>query len=48
MDELINLPDGTYAVIHHSMTWGEAVIGLLLLALVVLKVYELWSHRPRD
>lgn len=48
MDELILLPDGTHAVIHRSMTYGEAVIALLLLALVVLKVYELWSNRPRD
>ena len=46
-DLLVRLPDGTYAVLHRSMTWGEAVIGLLLLALVILKVYELWT-RPRD
>lgn len=44
---LVQLPDGTWAVLHRSMTWGEAIISLLLVALVVLKVYELWT-RPRD
>jgi hypothetical protein len=46
-DLLVLLPDGTYAVLHRSMTWGEVVIALLLLAILVLKVYELWT-RPRD
>lgn len=42
-DLLIQLPDGSWAVLHRSMTWGEAVIIILLTALVLLKVYELWS-----
>lgn len=47
--ELITLPDGTQATLYHSMTWGEAVIILLLVALVFLKVYELWAiRRERD
>ena len=42
-EQIITLPDGSQAVIIRSMTWGEAVIILLLTALVVLKVYELWA-----
>lgn len=38
----IQLPDGTYAVVLRSMTWGEAVIILLLVAIVFLQVYALW------
>jgi hypothetical protein len=40
---LIQLPDGTYAAINRSLTWGEAVIILLLVAIVFLQVYGLWS-----
>lgn len=39
---MVTLPDGTQAVIIRSMDWGQAVIILLLVALVFLKVYELW------
>lgn len=48
MQELITLPDGTQALLQRSMSWGEAVIILLLTALVFLKVYELWARRERD
>lgn len=44
-DLLIQLPDGTYAVLHRGMTWGEAVIIILLTALVLLRIYEVWSSR---
>jgi hypothetical protein len=49
----IQLPDGTYAAVLRSMTWGEAVIILLLVAIVFVQVYALWSrqwqhlHPPR-
>lgn len=40
----VTLLDGTQAeaVLVRSVTWGEATIILLLAALVILKVYELW------
>lgn len=40
--QLITLSDGTQAVILRSMTYGEATIILLLVALLFLKVVELW------
>jgi hypothetical protein len=40
---VIQLPDGTYALLSKSLTWGEAVIILLLVAIVFLQVYGLWS-----
>lgn len=43
--QVITLPDGSVAVLIRSMTWGEAVIILLLVALVVLRVYEFWARR---
>jgi len=43
--QLILLPDGTYAVLLRSMSYGEAAIILLLTALVLLKVYELWRQQ---
>jgi hypothetical protein len=42
-EQIINLADGTQAVVIRSMTWGESVIILLLAALVILKVCELWA-----
>lgn len=39
------LPDGTYAVLHRSVTWGEGVIIILLVALVFLQVYALWTRK---
>lgn len=43
--EYLLLPDGTYAGISRQMSYGEAVIIFLLVALVFLKVYELWRAR---
>lgn len=43
--QLIQLPDGTWAVLERSITWGEAVIIMLLVALLFLKLYELWRQR---
>lgn len=44
--QYILLPDGTYAAIMRSITWGEAIIIVLLVALVFLKLYELWKQHP--
>jgi hypothetical protein len=43
-EQIVTLPDGTQAVIIRSLTWGEATIILLLAALLVLKIYELWVY----
>lgn len=37
--------DGTYGIVHHSMSFGEAVIILLLTAIVFLQVVNLWMQR---
>lgn len=41
---LVQLPDGTYAAIVQQMTYGEAAIFLVLVALLFLKVYEVWRR----
>ena len=41
---LSQLPDGTFAAVCRTITWGEALLVLLLVAIVFLKVYELWRH----
>lgn len=48
MAEWITLPDGSQAVVYHSVTWGEAVLILLLVAVVFLKVYELWIAQHKS
>jgi hypothetical protein len=40
----IQLPDGTWSVIFRSMTYGEIVIILLLVALLILYIYDLWTR----
>lgn len=44
MDTLlyVQLPDGSWAVLERSMTWGDVVIILLLAALVFFEAYKLW------
>jgi ABC-type nickel/cobalt efflux system permease component RcnA len=42
--EIITLPDGTQGAILRSMDYGDAVIILLLAALLFLRVYELWRQ----
>jgi hypothetical protein len=39
------LPDGTAAIVRHEMTYGDSVIILLLLFLVLIQVYALWTHQ---
>lgn len=41
---LVLLPDGSYGLVLHTLTYGEAVIILLLVALVFLKIYEVWRR----
>jgi hypothetical protein len=43
--QLVLLPDGTYALIERSMSWGEATIIILLATLVFVELYKLWRHR---
>lgn len=38
------LPDGTYAIVRQEMTYGDAIIILLLIALLFLEIYKLWTH----
>lgn len=38
----IRLPDGTWAALSRTMTWGDIVVILLLVALLVLYIYDLW------
>lgn len=40
--EYIYLADGTYAALDRSMTYGDAVIILLLVSFVFLQLYKLW------
>jgi hypothetical protein len=42
--QLVQLPDGSYAMVLQSITYGEAVIILLLVALLFLKIYEVWRR----
>lgn len=42
---LVQLPDGTWAVVQRSITYGEATIILLLVALLFLELYKLWRQR---
>lgn len=41
---VVTLPDGTIAVLARSMTWGDSIIILLLVALVFLEIYQLWRR----
>lgn len=41
--DTITLPDGTTATIIKSITWGELVLMLLLLAILLMLIYQAWS-----
>jgi hypothetical protein len=43
--QLVALPDGTYALISRSMSWGEATIILLLVMIVLIELYKLWHRK---
>lgn len=42
---LIRLADGSYAAIIRSLSYGDAVLILLLTAILFLQGFELWSRR---
>lgn len=44
-NQYILLPDGTYAAVSRVLTFGDAVIILLLVALLFLAVYGVWRWR---
>lgn len=47
-DQYILLPDGTWALVHRGIDWGELAILIILVALLFLKLYELWMAHPRS
>lgn len=42
--QYIQLPDGTYATLVRSMSYGDVTTILLLVAIVVIQVYAIWSR----
>lgn len=40
--QYVQLPDGSWAAVERIVSWGDAVIILLLAALVGLELYQLW------
>jgi hypothetical protein len=38
----IQLPDGSFAVLHRAMDWGQVVIILLLVGIFFVQLYTLW------
>lgn len=42
--QLVQLPDGSYGAVVQTITYGEAVIILLLVALLFLRIYEVWRR----
>lgn len=45
--QLVQLPDGSLALIQRTMTFGEATLILLVAALLFLELYKLWRNRDR-
>ena len=43
--QLYQLPDGSYAILLRQMSWGDAIVILLLGAMLFLQVYALWLQR---
>jgi hypothetical protein len=43
---LVQLESGNTAAVVYSVSFGEIVVALLLLALVILKVIEIWRYQP--
>lgn len=44
-DQYTQLPDGTWAVLHQSLDWGQIVIILLLVAMLFIQIVTLWQQR---
>jgi hypothetical protein len=43
--EIITLPDGSQAALIRSMSYGDVVVILLLVAIVFLLVYHIWRRK---
>jgi hypothetical protein len=41
------LPDGTYGVVVQELTYGDMAVVLLLVALLFVRIYELWTQSTR-
>jgi hypothetical protein len=39
------LPDGSLAIVRQEMSYGEVIIILLLVFLVLIEVYKLWTRQ---
>lgn len=46
--QLVVFPDGTHGYLYQTMTYGDVVIIVLLVALLSVEIYRVWtSHRIR-
>jgi hypothetical protein len=43
--QYIQLPDGSYAAVVQSMSYGDIVIILLLVVIVFVELFNLWRSR---
>ena len=43
--QLVQLPDGSFALVERTMSYGEATLILLVAALVFIELYKLWRDR---
>jgi hypothetical protein len=41
------LPDGTYGAIVPELTYGDIAVILLLVALLFVEIYQLWTRSTR-
>jgi hypothetical protein len=41
------LPDGTYGAIVQELTYGDIAVILLLVALLFVEIYQLWTRSTR-
>jgi hypothetical protein len=43
---LVEIESGNTAAVVYSLSFGEIVVAILLLCLVILKVIEIWRYQP--
>lgn len=41
----VQLPDGTFAAVSRTVDWGQIIIILILVALLTLYIYDLWTRK---
>jgi len=41
----IRLPDGSYGAVAQTMSYGDIVIIILLSAMLLLYIYQMWNNR---